>query len=110
VVHLLLHLLAQAVTCALVERQMGTPKFLALYFAAGIFGFILGGNFSLTGIPSVGASGAIFGVNAVLLVDLIAHWGIEYQPKRKLFGLVFEFVIGMVIGVFVNGVGKFATR
>lgn len=107
-VHLLLNMLAQWFSCALVERQMGTPKFLAVYFAAGIFGFILGGNFSLVGIPSVGASGAIFGVNAALVVDLIAHWKIEYQPKRKLFGLVLEFVIGMVIGVFVQGVDNFS--
>lgn len=69
---------------------------------------ILGGNFSLTGIPSVGASGAIFGVNAALFVDLVAHWRIEAGPKRKLFGLVLEFVIGMVIGVFVQGVDNFS--
>ena len=107
-VHLLLNMLAQWLSCAIIERQVGTPKFLVMYFASGIFGFILGGNFALSGIPSVGASGAIFGVNAALLVDLVAHWSIEYQPKRKLFALVFEFIIGMVIGVFVSGVDNFS--
>ncbi len=61
---------------------MGSIAFLILYFAAGIFGYatslceyyatltamcrnVLGGNFSLVGAPSVGASGAIFGTVAV---------------------------------------------
>lgn len=47
---------------------MGTPKFLVVYFAAGIFGNILGANFALVGQPSVGASGAIFGTHAALLM------------------------------------------
>lgn len=40
IVHLLLNMLAQWFSCALVERQMGTPKFLIVYFASGIFGFV----------------------------------------------------------------------
>jgi hypothetical protein len=44
---------------------------------------VLGGNFALVGLPSVGASGAIFGTVGVLWVDLLAHWGIEKQPGRK---------------------------
>ena len=63
---------------------MGSGGFFILYFAAGIFGYVdiscppyrhlprfsnvLGGNFSLVGVPSVGASGAIFGAIAVSLV------------------------------------------
>ncbi len=54
-VHLLLNMLAQVFSGPLIERQMGTPKFLVLYLASGIFGNILSGNFSLVGIPSVGA-------------------------------------------------------
>jgi hypothetical protein len=99
---------------------MGSAGFLITYFAAGIFGYVdlliqlywlfaqwfvrnvLGGNFSLVGVPSVGASGAIFGTVAVRTslypvntmsfsktalqvawVDLIAHWKYQYQPVRK---------------------------
>jgi membrane associated rhomboid family serine protease len=55
-----------------VEREMGTIPFLLVYFAGGIYGFVLGGNFSRTGIPSVGASGALFAtVGARLASDLI---------------------------------------
>lgn len=68
VVHLLFNMLAQCTSSALVEKMMGTPKFLVLYLAAGIAGFVLGANFALVGQPSVGASGAIFGTQAALLV------------------------------------------
>lgn len=105
---------------------MGTPRFLVVYFCAGIFGctsqlssaceavgdglrstVILGGNFSLVGQPSVGASGAIFGTHASAFVDLIAHWSIEYRPKRKLIFLLIELVLGVALG-FVPGIDNFA--
>ncbi|GAA5949053.1 hypothetical protein JCM21900_003189 [Sporobolomyces salmonicolor] len=107
VVHLLLNMLAQCVSGAQVERMMGTPRFLILYLASGIFGFVLGANFALVGQPSVGASGAIFGTHAALLVDLFAHWKIEYQPKRKLLFLVIEIIVGLALG-WVPGVDNFA--
>ncbi|KAM0751820.1 rhomboid-domain-containing protein [Meredithblackwellia eburnea MCA 4105] len=107
IVHIILNLLAQCVSAAQVERQMGTPKFLLVYFPAGIFGFVLGANFALVGQPSVGASGAIFGTHAAILVDLLAHWGIEYRPKRKLFYLILEIVVGLALGL-VPGVDNFA--
>ena len=58
--HLALNMIAQVLAAAQVEREMGTIPFLIVYFAGGIYGFVLGGNFSRTGIPSVGASGALF--------------------------------------------------
>ncbi|KAI5479790.1 hypothetical protein MNV49_002602 [Pseudohyphozyma bogoriensis] len=107
IVHLALNMIALLVSSAQVERQMGTPKFLLLFLPAGIFGFVLGANFALVGQPSVGASGAIFGTHAAILVDLFAHWSIEYQPKRKLFYLILEIVVGLALGL-VPGVDNFA--
>ncbi|KAL8279240.1 hypothetical protein RQP46_008277 [Phenoliferia psychrophenolica] len=103
IVHIILNLLAQLVSSAQVERQMGTPKFLVMYIAAGIFGNVLGANFALVGQPSVGASGAIFGTHAAVLVDLVAHWGIEYRPKRKLVYLLLEIVVGLALGLVPGG-------
>ena len=93
-------MLGQWSLCGQVEQEMGSPSFLLLYLASGIFGNILGGNFALVGVPSVsalnsirqqtrmiclqvGASGAICGTLAAMWVDLFAHWGIEYKPFRK---------------------------
>lgn len=66
-----------------VELETGSVAFIAIYFTAGIFGNILGGNFALAGLPSVGASGAIFGTVGCLWVDLIAHWRYEHRPRQK---------------------------
>lgn len=53
-------MLVQITASAQVEREMGTIPFLIVYMLGGIYGFVLGGNFTRTGIPSVGASGALF--------------------------------------------------
>ncbi|KZV77506.1 rhomboid-domain-containing protein [Peniophora sp. CONT] len=106
-VHILLNLLAQLTAGAQVEKEMGSAGFFLLYFAAGIFGNILGGNFSLVGVPSVGASGAIFGTVGVAWIDLLAHWKIVYQPGRRLVFLVIELVLGVAVG-FIPYVDNFA--
>ncbi|KAF9040522.1 hypothetical protein BJ165DRAFT_1490528 [Panaeolus papilionaceus] len=98
VVHILLNMLAQLTLSAQIEREMGSGGFFITYFAAGIFGNVLGGNFSLVGVPSVGASGAIFGTVAVTWVDLFAHWKYQYRPVRKLIFMTIELAIGIAIG------------
>ncbi|EFP77158.1 hypothetical protein PGT21_011512 [Puccinia graminis f. sp. tritici] len=106
-IHYLLNIAVQMTSSALIERQMGSLRFILLYLPSGIFGFILGGNFSLVGQPSVGASGAIFSTYAAVLVDLIAHWSIEYRPTRKLVFLVFEIVAGLLLGL-IPGIDNFS--
>lgn len=61
----------------------GSVGFVITYFAGGIFGNVLGGNFSRTGIPSAGASGALFACSAVMVVDLALHWKYEERPVLK---------------------------
>ncbi|ESK97994.1 rhomboid family protein [Moniliophthora roreri MCA 2997] len=106
-IHILLNLFAQMSITAQIEREMGSGGFFITYFAAGIFGNVLGGNFSLVGAPSVGASGAIFGTIAVTWVDLFAHWKYQYRPVRKLVFMTIELAIGIAIG-FIPYVDNFA--
>ncbi|KAK7059045.1 hypothetical protein VNI00_001669 [Paramarasmius palmivorus] len=106
-IHILLNMFAQLSITAQIEREMGSGGFFITYFAAGIFGNILGGNFSLVGSPSVGASGAIFGTIAVTWVDLFAHWKYQYRPVRKLVFMTIELAIGIAIG-FIPYVDNFA--
>jgi len=46
IIHLGLNMIAQITAGAQVEREMGTIPFLLVYFAGGIYGFILGGVIS----------------------------------------------------------------
>ncbi|KAL0071897.1 hypothetical protein AAF712_000820 [Marasmius tenuissimus] len=106
-IHIALNLFAQLTISAQIEREMGSGGFLITYMAAGIFGNVLGGNFSLVGSPSTGASGAIFGTLAVLWVDLFAHWKYHYRPVRKLIFMIIDLAVGIAIG-FIPFVDNFA--
>ncbi|KAF9646113.1 rhomboid-domain-containing protein [Thelephora ganbajun] len=98
IIHFLFNMLAQVTAAGQIEREMGSAGFIITYTAAGIFGNILGGNFALPGVPSVGASGAIFGMFAVEWVDLFAHWRYIYRPARRLAFLAVNLIIGIAIG------------
>ena len=145
VVHLIINMLAQITAAAQIEREMGerrlpilaffrrvlpltppgTLPFLLVYFAGGIYGFILGGNFSRVGVPSVGASGALFAVVSFMpVLNICAHgrmpatWSIcvytggmkPDQNSKQVAGLTtlssydqavllaIEFAIGIAIG------------
>jgi len=106
-VHIALNLFAQMTLSAQVEREMGSAAFFILYFAAGIFGNVLGANFSLLGAPSVGASGAIFGCVAVEWVDLAFHWKLTFRPVRKLMFLIVDLIVGVALG-YVPFIDNFA--
>ncbi|KAJ7630858.1 rhomboid family-domain-containing protein [Roridomyces roridus] len=122
-IHIILNMLAQLTVSAQVEREMGSVGFFLTYFAAGIFGNVLGANFALVGRPSVGASGAIFGTVAVTWVDLFAHWRYHYppcpqgsfssftaRPHLTVFQLIFmtiELIIGVAVG-YIPYVDNFA--
>ncbi|EKM83523.1 hypothetical protein AGABI1DRAFT_110173 [Agaricus bisporus var. burnettii JB137-S8] len=107
IIHFLLNMLGQWFLSAQIEREMGSAGFIITYFAAGIFGNVLGGNFALVGIPSVGASGAIMGTLAVTWVDLIAHWKYHYRPVRQLIFMFIELLISIAIG-YIPYVDNFA--
>jgi len=106
-VHIILNMIAQLTVSAQLEREMGSGGFFLTYFAAGIFGNVLGANFALVGLPSLGASGAIFGTVAVTWVDLLAHWKYQYRPVRKLVLMTIELIIGVAIG-YIPFVDNFA--
>ncbi|KLO14498.1 rhomboid-domain-containing protein [Schizopora paradoxa] len=107
IIHIVLNMLAQCIVSAQIEREMGSGGFFIVYFAAGIFGNVLGGNFALVGVPSVGASGAIFGTVAVTWVDLLTHWRYHYKPKTRLVYMTVELIVGIALG-FVPYVDNFA--
>lgn len=106
-VHIALNMFAQLLLSAQVEREMGSALFVILYFAAGIFGNVLGANFALLGSPSVGASGAIFGCVAVEWIDLAFHWKLTFRPVRKLMFLIVDLIFGVALG-YVPFIDNFA--
>ncbi|KAI0976501.1 hypothetical protein F4678DRAFT_228402 [Xylaria arbuscula] len=98
-VHIGFNLLVQLTTARDIEMAIGSVRFFLVYVSAGIFGFVLGGNFAASGISSTGASGALFGIIAITLLDLLYSWNERRHPGRELFFILLEIVIQFVLGL-----------
>jgi membrane associated rhomboid family serine protease len=66
-----------------VENLYGPPRFVALYFLAGAMGTIA--SFLATPVPSVGASGGIFGLMGVMMVFGLKHRTAIPEAMRRRF-------------------------
>jgi len=107
IIHLAFNLFAQITLGGEIERNIGVIRFAIIYFFCGIFGFVLGGNLGSQGQPSVGASGCLFGIFALVLLDILYTWRERPKPVRDLLFLIVDMVISFVIGL-LPGVDNFA--
>ncbi|KAK4631624.1 hypothetical protein CLAFUW4_03160 [Fulvia fulva] len=99
IIHIGFNLLLQMTLGRDVELQIGSIRFAVLYFASGIFGFVLGGNFAATGIASTGCSGSLFGILALTLLDLLYHWRERKSPIKDLMFILVDVIIAFVLGL-----------
>jgi rhomboid protease GluP len=82
---------------SLLELLMGSPRMILIYFASGIAGSLASATF--TQAPSVGASGAIFGLLGALIAFLLRRRGaLTPQGKSILMQLLFWAVINVFFG------------
>ncbi|RFU30703.1 hypothetical protein B7463_g5596, partial [Scytalidium lignicola] len=103
IVHIGFNMLMQLSLGREMEIIIGPIRFFLVYVSSGIFGFVLGGNFAATGIASTGASGALFGILALSLLDLLYTWNEKKRngenPTRDLLFLLLDIVISFVLGL-----------
>ncbi|KAI9845500.1 MAG: hypothetical protein M1837_004839 [Sclerophora amabilis] len=99
VIHIGFNMVLQLLLGSELERVIGPLRFAIVYFSSGIFGFVLGGNFAPDGIPSMGASGCLFGVLALVLLDLLYTWNERKSPGKDLAFIVLDIVISFVLGL-----------
>jgi membrane associated rhomboid family serine protease len=102
-VHITFNLLVQMTMGADMERMIGWWRFALVYLASGIFGFVLGGNYAAQGITSTGASGSLFGVLALFVLDLLYTWRERQSPWIELIimviGVGISFFLGLLPGL-----------
>ncbi|KAH8677259.1 hypothetical protein BX600DRAFT_506318 [Xylariales sp. PMI_506] len=98
-VHIGFNLLLQLTLGKEIERAIGSIRFFLVYVSSGIFGFVMGGNFAATGISSTGASGALFGIIALTLLDLLYSWKDRRNPVRELMFIIIETLVSFVLGL-----------
>ncbi|KAI2601892.1 rhomboid-domain-containing protein [Hypoxylon sp. NC1633] len=99
IVHIGFNLLLQLTMGKEIERAIGSIRFFLVYMSAGIFGFVMGGNYAAPRISSTGASGSLFGIIAITLLDLLYSWGERRNPGRELLFIIIEIIISFVLGL-----------
>ena len=99
IIHIAFNMLLQLTIGREMEKEIGSLRFFLVYVSSGIFGFVLGGNFAPNGIASTGASGALFGVIALMLLDLLYTWGKRKSPGKDLAWIIVDIVISFVLGL-----------
>lgn len=82
-----------------VEKKMGHLPYLILYFVSGLVGNVFSAGYELlTGfyVSSIGASGAVFGVEGALLMLALLHRGklVEATTGRIAFSIAFSLYCG----------------
>jgi membrane associated rhomboid family serine protease len=83
IIHLAMNMFFLLVSGDAVERELGNARFLGLYFACGIIAGLFHSYLnSASTVPTIGASGAIFGVLAAFAILFPFRW------LLKLFGFI----------------------
>lgn len=99
IVHIGFNMLLQMTLGVEMERSIGPIRFFLVYFSSGIFGFVLGGNYAAAGIASTGASGSLFGILALNLLDLLYTWKERVSPWKDFTFIALDVVISFVLGL-----------
>ncbi|HEX5423436.1 MAG TPA: rhomboid family intramembrane serine protease, partial [Candidatus Acidoferrales bacterium] len=87
----------------MVEELYGSARFLFLYVATGIFGYVVSSFF---GNFSIGGSGALLGIIGVMLAVTMSHKTAEMQMLRS---QIFKWLIYLVIlSLFFQGIDNYA--
>eukprot|EP00833_Pecoramyces_ruminatium_P007781 jgi/Orpsp1_1/1181813/evm.model.c7180000078730.1 len=95
--HIAFNLIFQIRTGLSLERDFGTWRIAVIYMASGIFGFIFQAK-SLGNVPTVGCSGSLYGLLAVILLDLIQNWKLVINPIKDLIKLLGIIILSFGIG------------
>jgi membrane associated rhomboid family serine protease len=98
-IHIGFNMLLQLTLGRDMEKEIGSLRFALVYFSAGIFGFVMGGNYSPEGQTAVGASGSLFGILALHLLDLLYNWTTRRSPIKDLLFLLLDIAIAFVLGL-----------
>jgi membrane associated rhomboid family serine protease len=106
-IHLGFNMYALYLAGPIVERWYGSIRFLLIYLACAAAGsvssFVFGGD-----IPSVGASGAIFGLFGLLLAAGRVHHPVDRQSRALVSQLGMLILINVVFGFAVTGIDNAA--
>lgn len=89
------------------EKYIGLIWFFIVYMLVGIFGFVMGGNFVVIGIVSMGVLGLLFGIIVFIFLDLLYSWKDRVNFIKDLMYFFIDIIIFFVLG-FLFGLDNFS--
>ncbi|KAI8923148.1 rhomboid family-domain-containing protein [Entophlyctis helioformis] len=98
VIHLLFNMSFQVQAGFQLEKDMGWWRMALIYIGSGVGGFVFGASLSDVRVPSVGASGSLYGMVACLLLDLIQNWSLIKQPWIELAKMILNIIFSLLLG------------
>ncbi|CAG9943287.1 unnamed protein product [Clonostachys rosea f. rosea IK726] len=107
IIHIAFNMLLQLTLARDMEKAIGSIRFFIVYVSSGIFGFVMGGNYGPPVDASTGASGALFGILALTLLDLLYSWKQRKSPVKDLMFILLDVIISFVLGL-LPGLDNFA--
>lgn len=107
VIHFLMNMLTHLRLGVDLERELGTPRYVVLYMASGIWGFVLSAMLAQNLSASTGCSGALFGLIGYMFIDVLVNWKVLPHPVRDLMSLLISTIISLVLGL-LPGLDNFA--
>ncbi|ORZ00621.1 rhomboid family-domain-containing protein [Syncephalastrum racemosum] len=99
IVHYVMNMLCHLRLGADLECLLGAPRYILLYMAAGIWGFVLSAMFNQSTSASMGCSGALFGLIGYMFIDIIVNWKTIHRPMAELMKLLIMTIISLVLGL-----------
>ncbi|GAQ40283.1 hypothetical protein AtubIFM55763_003318 [Aspergillus tubingensis] len=106
-IHIGFNLIVQLTMGVDMERMIGWWRYFLVYVASGIWGFVLGGNYAGQGEASCGCSGALFGILALFILDLLYTWKDRASPWVELIIMILGIAVSFVLGL-LPGLDNFA--
>ncbi|KAI9246735.1 rhomboid family-domain-containing protein [Phascolomyces articulosus] len=90
-----------------VERRLNPLRYGSVWVISGVFGFIVSTTFSPTSSATMGCSGSLYGIAALLMIDLFRSWRLIADPGWQLTKLITLIVLGLAYG-YLPGPDNFA--
>jgi rhomboid protease GluP len=99
IIHLLFNSYALIYIGPILEDLLGRQKFLVIYLATGVFGFLLSNWYYDPRMPTAGASGAIFGmIGAAIMLSRRWAAGSGLMREQLIHWAIYGFAYGLFIG------------
>lgn len=107
VIHIVVNLFSQLILGIAIERKIGVLRLAPIYFASGIFGFVLSGNFGSNVSSRVSCSGSVFSILPLLHLDIYYNWEKLKHPWILLAILLGEIIFNFALGL-LPAIDKFS--